>query len=147
MESNKYRQIFTRNSIKTTKQREFIFDILINSDGPLSVEDIFIQLAGKENSMSLSTIYRILNIFISKGLVVKSNVYNNRAVFELKGKKHTHHLTCVFCGKILMLDNCPLKKYEKTLKEMTMFDITSHRLEFFGVCPECKVKQGRDIKK
>lgn len=147
MKSNKYREIFIEKNIKTTKQRELIFDILMNSHEPLSVEEIFVQLAGKENSMSLSTIYRILEVFVSKDLVVKSNIYNNKAVFELQGKKHKHHLTCICCGKILVLNNCPLKEYEKLLQEMTMFDITSHKLELFGFCPECKMKKEENIQK
>ena len=144
MSSNNYREMLIKNNIKTSKQRELIFDILENSDEPLTVEEIFFQLAEKENSMNLSTIYRILNVFISKGLVVKSNIYNNKAVFELRGNKHTHHLTCVCCGKILVMDNCPLNGYEKSLEEMTSFDITSHKLELFGVCPECKIKKEKN---
>ncbi len=142
MESNKYREIFIEKDIKRTNQRELVLDILMNSDKPLSVEKIYIELTGKENNMSLSTIYRILNVFISKELVVKSTISDNsKAVFALKGKKHKHNLICVSCEKILELDTCPIKGYEKSLEEMTMFDITSHRLEFFGVCPECKMKK------
>lgn len=147
MQSLKYRETFSRKNIRTTKQREAILDILMNSEGPLSVEAIFAQLAEKEKRMSLSTIYRILDVFISKGLAVRSNLHNNRAVFELKGKRHKHHLTCVSCGKVLVLDNCPLKGYERTLEEKTRFDITSHSLEFFGLCLECKTKKEGNTQK
>jgi len=146
LENNNYREIFIKNNIKTTKQREAVFDILMNSNVPLSVKEIFIKLVKKENNMSLSTIYRILDVFVSKGLVVKSNISkDNKAVYEVKGMEHKHHLVCACCGKILVLDNCPLEGYEKSLEKKTMFDITSHKLEFFGICPECKIKVGGNV--
>lgn len=147
MKNNKYKEIFIKNNIKATKQRAFIFDILMKADRPLSVEEIFVQLVSKKNIMNLSTIYRILNVFTSKDLIVKNNIYNNKSVFEVKGKRHKHHLTCVCCGKMLALDNCPIKKYEKTLEEMTSFKITGHKLEFFGFCSNCKGKSTEENKK
>ena len=141
MENNTYKEIFAEHQIKKTRQRELILDILMQSKTPLSAKEIFIKLVKEEDNMSLSTIYRILDTFMAKGLVSKSTVASsNKAVYEIKGRKHKHHLVCVSCGKIILLNNCPLAKYEKFLEEDTGFDITSHSLEFFGICPECRKK-------
>ncbi|MDD3393131.1 MAG: Fur family transcriptional regulator [Anaerotignum sp.] len=141
MERNQYREIFNQNNIKTTKQRETVFDVLMNASMPLTVEEIYVTLREKEKNMSLSTIYRVLDVFVSKDLVEKSNFSkSNMAVYEIKGTKHKHHLICICCGKIVALDSCPIHDYEKALEKTTSFDIISHKLEFFGYCPECKIK-------
>ena len=140
MEVNQYREIFRKNNIKTTKQRELVFDILMNASVPLTAEEIYVKQMEEESNISLSTIYRILDVFVSKCLVQKSNISDNKAVFEVIGMGHKHHLICISCGKIIALDHCPMKEYEKTLEENTQFEITSHKLAFFGYCPMCKQK-------
>ncbi|MDD4844231.1 MAG: Fur family transcriptional regulator [Anaerotignum sp.] len=144
MESKSYTEIFKKNGIKATKQRELVFGLLTDSDVPLTVEEIYVGLMEKEKNMSLSTIYRILDVFVEKGLVQKSNITDNKAVYEVVGMGHKHHIICISCGKIIALDHCPIKEYEKALEKETEFEITSHKLVFFGYCPECKKKNEGD---
>lgn len=138
MERNNYKEIFRKNNIKITKQREWVFHMLMHASVPLTAEEIFVKQMEEEGKISLSTIYRILDVFVSKGLVQKSNISDNKAVYEVIGIGHKHHLICSSCGKIIALDHCPIEEYEKTLVESTGFEITSHKLAFFGCCPACK---------
>lgn len=140
MEGKDCREIFKKNSIKTTKQRELVFGVLTDSDVPLTVEEIYVILMEQEKNMSLSTIYRILDVFVAKNLVQKSNITDNKAVYEVIGIGHKHHIICISCGKIIALDHCPIKEYEIALENETKFEITSHKLVFFGYCPDCKKK-------
>ncbi|WP_304508168.1 Fur family transcriptional regulator [Anaerotignum sp.] len=140
MESKSCKEIFKKNDIKATKQRELVFQLLTDSDVPLTAEEIYVKLMEKEKNMSLSTIYRILDVFVSKGLVQKSNITNNKAVYEVLGMGHKHHIICISCGKIIALDHCPIQEYEKALERETEFNITSHKLVFFGYCSECRKK-------
>lgn len=140
MESKRCKEIFKKNDIKATKQRELVFQLLTDSDVPLAAEEIYVKLMEKEKNMSLSTIYRILDVFVSKGLVQKSNITNNKAIYEVMGMGHKHHIICISCGKIIALDHCPIQEYEKALERETEFDITSHKLVFFGYCAECRKK-------
>ncbi|KXL52999.1 ferric uptake regulation protein [Anaerotignum neopropionicum] len=140
MEGKDCREIFKKNSIKTTKQRELVFGVLTDSDVPLTVEEIYVILMEQEKNMSLSTIYRILDVFVSKNLVQKSNITDNKAVYEVIGIGHKHHIICISCGKIIALDHCPIKEYEIALENETKFEIISHKLVFFGYCPDCKKK-------
>ncbi len=138
MENSKYKEIFRKNNMKVTKQREWVFHILRHENVPLTAEEIYLKQIEEESKISLSTIYRILDVFVSKGLIQKSNISDNKAVYEVSGIGHKHHLICTSCGKIIALDHCPIEEYEKTLEENTGFEITSHKLAFFGYCPDCK---------
>ena len=50
------------------------------------------------------------------------------------------HLICTQCKKILDPDLASLKDMSMELTKETGFKISSHRLDFFGICPDCQKK-------
>ena len=134
--------LFAKHSLKNTKHRNLIIDILKKSQVPLTTESIFLMLKNVDTSISFSTVYRILDVFVSKGIAAKANIGDdNKAMFELNRMEHKHHLVCVGCKKMITIEGCPLDRYEKALEKETQFDITAHKLEIFGYCPACKDKE------
>ena len=125
--------------LKNTKSRNLIYKILEQSDVPVTSEQIFLKLKDSDAIINLSTVYRVLEIFVSKGIAIKSTVTsNNKSIFELNRMEHRHHMICVNCKKVFALDNCPLEEYEKKIKSKMGFDVTGHKLEIFGYCKNCK---------
>jgi Fur family ferric uptake transcriptional regulator len=142
MEELKNKEFFNNHGIKSTKQRNMIFDVLKEESLPLTAERVFFKVKEIDPTISLSTIYRILDIFVDKGMVLKLSISeDNKAMFELNRMEHKHHLVCMRCKKIMAVDNCPFEVYEKSLEQETSFQITSHRLEIYGYCPVCKTKE------
>jgi len=85
----------------------------------------------------LSTVYRILELFVKKGVAIKTNVMNNEmAVYELNRFKHKHYAVCLNCHKIIVMDNCPMDTFIPQLEEKG-FHIMGHNLEVFGLCKDC----------
>jgi Fur family ferric uptake transcriptional regulator len=136
---DEYKELMIKHGIKNTKQREMIYEILEESDNPVTAEDIFLKLKEGDEDINLSTVYRNLEMLCAKGIVSKSNFMNDdKARFELSGTVHKHHLICLKCNKMIKIDGCPLERLEKVLQDETSFDITGHKLEIYGYCPECK---------
>ncbi|NUM35772.1 MAG: transcriptional repressor [Candidatus Brocadiae bacterium] len=130
---------FAHLGMKNTQGRNHLLDVLEKTEIPLTAEDIYLKLKEKSIEINLSTVYRILDLFVAKGIVSKStSSISNKSQFELAKKEHSHHLVCIQCKKTLTLAGCPLKCYEKKLKNKTQYDITGHKLEIFGYCPDCK---------
>ncbi len=129
---------------RNTKQRQAILEILENLEIPIPAEDIYMKLKEKGMNISLSTVYRNLEMLMSEGIVVKSHMMNeDKARYGLSDKKH--FLICESCGKILIIDNCPFDVFKKELMEVHQFDITGHSIEVYGICPECKTKNKKKI--
>lgn len=123
--------------IKRTKQRESMLSILNDSEKPLSAADICAKMEESNGSAWLSTVYRTLELFVKKGVVVKTNVMNHEmAVYELNRFKHKHYAVCMNCRKIIAIDNCPMEKFIPQLADEG-FRITGHNLEIFGFCKDC----------
>lgn len=124
-----------------TKQRKAILQVLENANIPVRAEDIYLLVKEKGVDISLSTIYRNLDMLVKEGLVIKSYMMNeDKARFALPDKKN--YLVCEKCGKIIIIDNCPFDKFKEELKEVHQFEITGHCIEVYGICPDCQNSNG-----
>lgn len=123
--------------IKRTRQREGVLSVLENSDAPLGAADICTRMEAGGDAAWMSTVYRILELFVKKGVVIKTNVMNNEmAVYELNRFKHKHYAVCMNCHKIITMDNCPMEKFIPKLEDKD-FRVMGHNLEVFGFCKDC----------
>ena len=139
MDKNNAADTFKCSDLKNTKQRTAIQTILENSSQPVSAEEIYAKLVEQKISVSLSTIYRTLEVMVSKELAIKLIINDeSKALFELNRKIHKHYLVCLGCKKILSVMCCPLEEYEERLAVDTGFLIEGHRLNIYGCCPECR---------
>jgi Fur family peroxide stress response transcriptional regulator len=52
---------------------------------------------------------------------------------------HPHpHLVCTNCKKIIDPDLSMLQNLTREIVQETGFQIFTHRMDFFGICPECQ---------
>jgi Fur family ferric uptake transcriptional regulator len=127
--------------IKMTKQRIGLIEQLKKASQPVTAEQLFLSLREGEASISLSTVYRILETFVLKGMVEKVvSSEDQKAVYELNRLEHRHHLICTRCKTMTTLPGCPLAGYEAKVETSTRFLITGHRLEVYGICPKCQTQ-------
>ena len=130
--------IFKDNQIKNTKQRSVILDILKNSEESLTAEEMFLLAKDIDETISLSTIYRTLTLFVEKNLLIKmSSIEENLAKYSLNKADHAHYLICLGCKEKIEINYCPLSVYEEKLEVTYKFEITGHKLEIFGYCQKC----------
>ena len=82
-ENTKYTEILQREGMKSTRHRKAILLLLEQSDHPMTAEELYIALREKTASINLSTVYRTLDTFVSKNLVIKSTMDDGKARYEL----------------------------------------------------------------
>ena len=134
-----YTLILKEKGLKVTKQRTSILEILTNTSEPITAENIYDRLKEKDISISLSSIYKILDVLTVNNIISKSIIGNDsKTSFEMNTSDHKHHLICKKCSKVVQLKNCPLCKFKKDLHDELDFDITEHNLEIYGYCKNCK---------
>lgn len=137
----KQETLLKKIGLKKTKARLFLLKILNTSENPLTAEEIYHHCQKKNYSINLSTVYRILDTFLEKGIVIKPIIKeDSKACFVLNHHQHTHYLICHKCQKMVEINFCPFNGFEKTIENETNFTITNHKLELFGICPNCKNK-------
>ncbi len=137
--------VLTKSGLKNTKPRISVLNILTSSKIPLTAEEIYFSSQKFDQSINLSTVYRILDTFLEKGIVLKPFIKDDsKACFILNRHQHKHYLICHECKKTIEIMNCPFQDFEHTIEDETNFTITNHKLEMIGVCPNCKSKQTKD---
>ena len=127
-------------SIRRTKQRDFILKTLQGNHEPLTAEEIFFRAQGVIH-MNLSTVYRSLAALSAAGEIIKSVHSDGCARYLAAAHSHAHMLTCVKCHRSVELDVCPLDQIDRSIFERTGFTITGHHLSFTGICPACAEKK------
>lgn len=138
---NTVKEILMDKGLKNTRHRELILEVFEITQRPLTAEEIFLILKGNAENTCLSTVYRTVEVFESKGLVIKSNsVDDGKARYEFNTMEHKHHVICTVCHNIIFIDECPFSEFEKALKNKIEFDVTGHKFEIYGHCKECQTQ-------
>ncbi len=129
----------TSFGIKNTFQRKRVLEILAGAGQPLTVDEIYLRSKQEADVVSLSTVYRIMELFAAKGLVLKNITFDEKKYFyELAATRHKHYLICASCKKKLGIDDCPVEQLERTLAGQTGYKIVGHKLDVYGYCPACQ---------
>lgn len=126
--------------VKKTKQRRCVYSVLEQADSPMSAMDICRQIQNEDKNFWLSTVYRVLDLFVSEGMALKTTVMDNSLVYyELNRHQHRHYAVCVNCHKVIEMDNCPMDTFVPKLAE-SEFHVLGHKVEMYGYCKDCDRK-------
>lgn len=123
-------ELLNASGLKITRQRKEVIKILENATKPMRAEDIY----EKAENIALSTIYRIIEKLIEKGIAVKTTIPKSDGVYyELMANEHKDYAICIECHKMKYIDHCPLHN-----TELDDFTVTGHRVELYGYCSKCR---------
>ena len=135
---------------RTTTGRKTVLDVLTNTEGHPSAEDIYLKVHPIYPSIGLTSVYRTLEILVNVGLIHKFDFKDRKARYELAegpgGKRHHHHLICTVCHKIIDYADFVneelvlVKQTEKHLSKKYNFKIINHVIQYYGLCEECNKK-------
>jgi Fur family peroxide stress response transcriptional regulator len=129
------------HQFRITPQRLAVLRVLAASEGHPSVERVYETVRRDFPTTSIATIYKTVHLLKQINEVLEialpdgSNRYDGNKPFP-----HPH-LICVQCKKIIDRDLGSLKDITAEAADQTGFDILSHRLDFFGICGDCKKEQ------
>jgi Fur family ferric uptake transcriptional regulator len=126
-------------SRKVTGPRQAILKILREQAHPMSNKEIFALLPKGEGD--LATVYRSMHLLEGMGMVKRFDLGDGVARYELLGEGddgHHHHLICIRCAEIVEIEDCSMSGLDERIAADNRFKAVTHKLEFFGICPECQ---------
>ena len=122
-----------KNGFRVTDPRVSIFTILENEGCNPKTADEIRTISGLDKV----TVYRTLESFAETKLITRVEFGDGVTRYEITHGHH-HHIVCMKCGAVCDVENCMEEGNVKALETKTGFTITSHVLEFFGVCIKCQ---------
>jgi Fe2+ or Zn2+ uptake regulation protein len=123
---------------RSTSQRRLLLDIMRAASGHLDADELYRRAREKKARLSLSTVYRNLQLFKKVGLVEEHHFEEGRHSYEVKPSVEHHHLICLGCGRVEEF-TCPEAQYmkEKVAKDKN-FSVTSTEIRMTGFCSTCR---------
>lgn len=118
--------ILKENGLKITKQRLELLNMISNLEEDATIKNISTKL-----KIDISTIYRIIDIFLEKNIIEKDINYENKIYYKVK-EKHKHYMKCIKCHKKIEIEFCPIEKFDDD-----RFKIVNHKVEIDGICSSC----------
>ena len=136
-------EVLTSSSQRVTIQRTLLLDLLRQSDAHLDAYELYRRAQQKHPGISLSTVYRNLQLFQKLGLVEQHHFAEEHHYYEAKPATEHQHLLCLNCGKVVEF-SCPLsRKFKEDLAKRYHFDITGVELRMTGLCSSCRSKEAQ----
>ena len=123
---------------RITPQRIAIVDYLLKTEDHPSAELIHKVIRKRYPMVSLSTIYKTLDLLKEKKLVNEIEV-EGEARFDAHTNEHIN-LVCMNCGKIDDIDEDSLKEIQTKAARKSKYLIVKGSFELFGYCSNCKSK-------
>lgn len=123
-------------NVKPSVQRLAIMDYLLTHRTHPSVEEIYMALCDDIPTLSKTTVYNTLRLFVEHGAAQMLTIDEKNICYDGDISVHSHFL-CKHCNKIF---DMPALEVGDKLKQISDngFQVDEVQLYYKGVCPTCK---------
>ena len=122
--------------LKVTHQRSAIFHVLAATERHPSPEEVYAAVRSELPSISLATVYKVLDLFHRHGFLRKVSTERQAARYDANLGPH-QHLVCDGCGRIQDVQ-VPLPGGVPAAPPGTDFAVSHTDILFHGLCGECR---------
>lgn len=118
-----------------TQYAKMILELINQSGGHLTAEQLFLELKKKAPKVVQATVYNNLNTLCQEGLIRKMSIEGSPDRYD-KIQKHDH-LVCNRCGSI---SDRTFDDLTSALEKQLGEKIVSYDLKVCYLCPKCREK-------
>ena len=131
---NKLREL----QFRITPQRLAILKAFLTNDTHPTVEEIFQQVKISFPTTSLATAYKTVHLLKEIGEILEIDFSDNSNRYDGKRPYPHPHIICRQCGAIMDPEMDSLEKMIREMEKKSGYQISSHQINFFGLCPTCR---------
>ena len=135
---DQFHQLLKERGLKSTRQREEIVRLFVESGSHLSVDELYHQVRQRNPRIGYATVYRTLKLMTESGWASSRRFGDRMTRFEHHAEgAHHDHLICLACGKIVEFESERIEALQFRIARQQGFRIFDHKLELYGYCPVC----------
>ena len=129
---------------RNSRQRRIILEELRSRPTHPTAADLYETVRRRLPRISLATVYRNLDLLAADGVICRLPAADGgQGRFDGDPDRH-YHVRCERCGKVDDVNGVPEQIGHGQVRSRHGFKITGHRLDFLGVCPECRSQRYDD---
>ena len=123
--------------LKKSGLREKILELVKSTEIHPTASWVYDEMRKEYPKVAVGSVYRNLNILVSEGLIKRITFDEPNDRYDYNLDEH-YHFICEKCGSIYDLKVPVNNSIEKTVMEQTDFEISRHRIDFYGRCGNCR---------
>ena len=127
-------QYLLSHLIKPSVQRTAVMEFLLNNRTHPTVDEIYIALSPNMPTLSKTTVYNTLNLFIEKGAVRVLTIDEKNARYDVDISAHAHFI-CRVCSAVHDLFDVKPEIFQ--LPESKSLKIEAVEISYMGICGKC----------
>jgi Fur family peroxide stress response transcriptional regulator len=125
-----------KNNIKPSFQRIKILGYLLENKNHPNVDNIYTELVKEIPTLSRTTVYNTLNLFLKEHIVRCIYTEDNEIRYDFISKNHGHFK----CNECNLIYDFPIDIESYNVKDLDDFQIYERNVYFKGICSSCKNK-------
>jgi len=129
--------------LKSTGQRDDIARVFFGLGRHFSAEELYAEVKKINPHVGYATIYRTLRLLKECDLLYERHFDEGQARYEVAGDHHHDHFICERCGRIIEFENEAIEQLQQTVARELGVTLSHHKMELYGLCPECRARAGR----
>jgi Fur family ferric uptake transcriptional regulator len=121
-----------RAGLKVTMPRLKVLEVLEQAEPHhLSAEDVYKRLLRVDESISITTIYRVLTQFEQSGIVERHNFDDGHAVYELASETHHDHMVDLDSGSVTEFVNERIEDLQREIAAEHGYELVHHEMVLY----------------
>lgn len=125
---------------RITPQRRLVLEIMQNSHGHLTVEDVVAEATRRNHEVSIASVYRILGWLTDHHVVCVTDTGGRDLAYEYLGNRRHHHLICQTCGEETEIPYSIIDPMVTTIRTEYGFEPRIDHQAIFGTCSSCQTQ-------
>jgi Fur family peroxide stress response transcriptional regulator len=135
--SERFERLCRDRGIRVTPQRVAVYGLLARDNTHPTAEAVYARLRRRMSSLSLATVYRVLECLEREGLVHRVSAFDGVARYEAKLNRH-HHFVCRVCDSIIDSEDNGIEECSLPRRAPTGFVPDELEIRILGICSTCR---------
>lgn len=127
-----------RSDYRVTEARRVVAQLVADQSGHFSAADLVAAATTRRLGIGRATVFRTLDVLAELDLVERIDLPSGEHAYVACEPSHHHHVVCSRCGHSHDIDDAGLRAVVRDVARRTGYRIDDHRLELFGLCPDCQ---------
>jgi Fur family transcriptional regulator, ferric uptake regulator len=128
-----------QNGLKKTYQKDLILETFLNTEGHLSVEDIYALVKKRDKKVGVVTVFRTLKSLTACGIAKEITLGDGLTRFEHSyHHPHHHHIVCTECHRAIEFVCPELERIQDEIIQKYHFQPIHYRFQTYGLCEDCR---------
>ena len=131
--ANRIEKLCADKRLRMTGQRRVIARVRSDARDHPDVEEVHRRAHAVDRRISLSTVYRTLRLFETKGILERHDFGAGRGRYAAAARIHHDHLIDLETGRVIEFSNEEIERLQQRVAEELGFQLVGHKLELYGV--------------